>query len=80
MTNLTEEQMKEAQQRKDESVEIAQHIISFLEGMGVENRLGISALGIAFGAGAYDLGMPLPIAIDIVRAIYTHAQTAQKVH
>lgn len=80
MTNLTEEQMAEANQHVQESVRVAQTVVVYLESLGVDLRLGVSAMGIAFGSGAADLGMPLAMALDMVRATYNHARTEHNVH
>ncbi len=70
MTKPTQAQIEKAEEEISASIEVSSKIIQFLEDEGIEMRLAVLSMGIAFAGGARVSGLSLPHAIDLVRSTY----------
>jgi hypothetical protein len=70
MTEPTQAEIKDAEKQISASIEISSKIIQFLEDEGIDMRMAVLSMGIAFAGGARVSGMSLPHAIDLVRSTY----------
>jgi len=70
MTQPTKAEIEDAEKKISASIEVSSRIIQFLEDEGIDMRMAVLSMGIAFAGGARVSGMPLPHAIDLVRSTY----------
>ena len=64
----------------NDAVDLSVQICSELQDSGVPSGLATMAMGIGYAAGAFSVGMPLAIALDLVRNIYAQNQDKSKAH
>jgi len=76
----TNKTLIEVQEQLDEAVKVANMICGDMEELGVGVGVGVMAMGIGFATGAASIGMPLPVAIELLASFYKQANVSSKAH
>ena len=80
MKEIDEATFEAGREDFEKAVELSKEICRLLDSRKIDVGLAIMAMGVGFATGAAAVRMPLPLAIDLVRAVYKQTQDKSKAH